>query len=234
MLNRLELEAVLIDLDGTLTDPAPGIIGCFRHALSAMGYEVPAERDLTWIIGPPLRQSFRKMLRSEDGPEDAVRLYRQRYATTGLFEAAVYDGIEEMLADLKDTGTRLVLCTSKPRIYAKAILDHFALSSYFDAIYGAELDGTRENKADLIEHILSTEALTSSKTAMVGDRRFDVEGAKSHGIPTVGVLWGYGGAEELEAAGAAVLCRAPRDTLALLSELTLGRAMTAAGSRNGF
>jgi phosphoglycolate phosphatase len=201
--------ALLVDLDGTLTDPARGIVGSFRHALEAMGAVAPPAPELTWIIGPPLRRSFAEFLGGPETVEAALEVYRARYGTVGLFEAFVYDGVPEALGVLKGGGARLILCTSKPRAYATRILDHFGLIGYFDAVYGAELDGRFDDKGDLIAHILAEERLAPEGCVMCGDRKHDVIGAGCHGIPTIGALWGYGGEAELKAAGAALLCARP-------------------------
>jgi len=202
---------LFVDLDGTLTDPAGGIVGCFRFALAAMGRPAPPDADLRWIIGPSLRQSFAEMLDGADGAEEALAVYRSCYGSTGLFEAFVYDGAREALARLKESGARLFLCTSKPAVHARRILDRFGLAGSFDGIYGAELDGRFEDKGDLIAHILAAEGLDPGDCVMWGDRRQDVAGAGRHAIPTIGALWGFGGEKELGAAGAAVLCAAPAE-----------------------
>jgi phosphoglycolate phosphatase len=209
----------LVDLDGTLIDPAPGIIGSCRYALEAMGRIAPPSNDLRWIIGPPLRQSFRELLGDHGDPEEAVRHYRSRYGVTGLFEAAVYDGVEEALTALRGAGLRLVLCTSKPRVFAIRILAHFGLDRHFDGIYGAELDGRFEDKGDLIAHLLEAEGLQADDVCMIGDRKHDVLAARRNGVRAIGALWGYGGEAELRLAGADVLCLAPRDILSALNEL---------------
>ncbi len=214
--------ALLVDLDGTLTDPAPGIVGCFRFALAAMGRGAPPEADLRWIIGPPLRQSFAKMLGGAADPEEALGLYQTRYGSTGLFEAAIYAGVPEALATLKQSGARLFLCTSKPAVYATRILDRFDLAQYFDAAYGSELDGRLEDKGDLIGHILAVEGLDPGDCVMWGDRRHDVAGAARHAIPTLGALWGFGGEQELREAGAAALCAAPSEAPAAFGRFTRG------------
>jgi len=201
--------ALLIDLDGTLTDPAEGIVGCFRLALEALGRSPPPAAELTWIIGPSLRASFAEALEGEGDPEEALRIYRSRYSTEGLFEAVVYDGVKETLADLRAAGARLFLCTAKPLVYAERILAHFDLERHFEGAYGDELGGKFQDKANLIAHILESEGLTAADCCMWGDRKHDVVAASRHGIPTIGAVWGYGGAEELRAAGAAALCEEP-------------------------
>ena len=201
--------ALLVDLDGTLTDPAEGIIGCFRLALEALGRIAPPAAELHWIIGPSLRLSFAEALNGEGDPEEALKIYRSRYATEGLFEAVVYHGVREALAELRAAGTRLFLCTAKPLVYAERILTHFGLEQHFEAAYGDELGGRFQDKADLITHILERETLDADDCCMWGDRKHDVLAASRNGMSTIGALWGYGGADELRAAGAATLCELP-------------------------
>jgi phosphoglycolate phosphatase len=201
--------ALLVDLDGTLTDPAEGIVRCFRLALEALGQSPPPAAELNWIIGPPLRKCFAEALNGEGDPEEALKIYRGRYSTEGLFEAVVYDGIKETLAELRGARTRLFLCTAKPLVYAERILSHFGLEHHFEAAYGDELGGRFQDKADLISHVLERESLEADDCCMWGDRKHDVLAASRNGIPTIGALWGYGGADELRAAGAAALCESP-------------------------
>ena len=207
---------LLVDLDGTLIDPAEGIVGCFRFALEALGRIPPPAVDLTWIIGPPLRRSFAEMLGGEGDPEEALRIYRGRYSTVGLFEAVVYDGVRQTLAELNEGGVRLFLCTTKPAVYAQRIVRHFSLERHFQGLYGAELDGRNEDKGDLIAHILAERGLDAGDCCMWGDRWHDVIAANRHAIPTIGALWGYGGEAELRAAGAAALCASSAEVLAAL------------------
>jgi len=195
---------ILFDLDGTLTDPLPGIRQCIRYTFDILGMELPSNDDLGWCVGPPLRDSFAKLLASDDATliEKAIALYRSRYSIDGLFENSVYEGIPEALESLQNTGHKLYVATSKPTVYAKRTIDHFKLQRYFLSIYGSELDGTRTHKENLISHILQREAISSSKAVMVGDRGYDILGAKANGVRGFGVLWGYGTREELETSGA--------------------------------
>jgi phosphoglycolate phosphatase len=202
---------ILLDLDGTLIDPAPGILGCCRHALEALGCAVGPEEDLRWVIGPPLRVSFARLLGGRADPEEAVRVYRARYGESGLFEAAVYPGVLDALGALRAKGLRLLVCTSKAWPFAERIVDHFGFSPYLAGIYGAELDGRREDKGDLIAHLLEAEGLAPRAVRMVGDREHDMRGAARYGIAGIGVLWGYGDAAELRAAGAAKLIASPAE-----------------------
>jgi phosphoglycolate phosphatase len=216
-LNRRSV--LLVDLDGTLTDPAEGIVGCFRLALEALGRTAPPAAELTWIIGPPLRGCFAEALKGEGDPEEALNIYRRRYSTEGLFEALVYEGVNEALSELSAAGTRLFLCTAKPLVYAERILTHFDLERHFEAAYGDELGGRFQDKANLIAHILESEGLKADDCCMCGDRKHDVLAASRHGIPTIGALWGYGGVDELRAAGAAALCEQPSEVPAAFSAL---------------
>ncbi|HTR14894.1 MAG TPA: HAD hydrolase-like protein [Roseiarcus sp.] len=210
---------LLVDLDGTLTDPAEGIIGCFRAALEALGLVAPATTELGWIIGPPLRQSFWHVSEGKADPEEALRMYRARYDVDGLFQATVHGGVQEALAELNAAGARLILCTAKPAVCAVRILSHFGLDHHFEAAYGAELDGTYEDKGDLIARILEERQLEADACCMLGDREHDVIAAKRHGIPTIGALWGYGGEAELSEAGAAALCATPAEIVAAFMSL---------------
>lgn len=223
---KVNRKVLLVDLDGTLTDPAPGVIECFRYAVEAMGGTAPSAEDLTWIIGPPLRISFGEVLGEEADVEKALGFYRERYGADGLFKATVYDGIYEALAERKTEGVRLFLCTSKPIDYARRILRHFALDSYFEETYGAELDGRFEDKGRLIGHILDEQRLDPHDCLMWGDRKHDVVAARLHSIPTIGALWGYGGEQELRAYGAAVLCASPAELSAVYSKLAAARRAT--------
>jgi phosphoglycolate phosphatase len=211
----------LVDLDGTLVDPAPGIIGSCRYALETMGHEAPEPLPLRWIIGPPLRQSFAELLAGRGDPEEALRHYRSRYSTTGLFEAAVYDGVEDMLTDLRKAELRLILCTSKPTVFAVRILAHFSLDQYFDGVYGAELDGRFEDKGSLIAHLLETEGIQASDACMIGDRKHDVLAAHRNGLLAIGALWGFGGEAELRLACADAMCLAPKDMASVFDDICI-------------
>lgn len=210
---------VLFDLDGTLTDPVEGITRSICYALERMNVEPPCRAELLPHIGPPLRDTFSLILRTTDrlAIERAVELYRERFSETGLFENVVYDGVPEMLARLSASPPlRLFLATSKMRAFTLRILEHFALSGYFEAVYGSEPDGTLGEKADLIRHILAGESLRPEETLMVGDRKYDMMGARANGCLAAGVTYGYGSAEELIEAGADFLCQSPAEVADLL------------------
>ena len=206
---------LLFDLDGTLTDPKIGISRCIQHALRALGHEPPDTDTLDWCIGPPLQHSFGRLLDSTDQDllGQAVQLYRQRFAAIGLFENRVYDGIPEVLAELRQRGCRLFLATSKPRIFAEQILDHFNLAGYFETAHGSELNGLRTDKPSLVRHILATEGLPPDRTMIIGDRKFDIIGGKANGIRTGAVTYGYGTREELEAEAPDLLFDSPDQLL---------------------
>jgi phosphoglycolate phosphatase len=218
---------VLIDLDGTLTDPKKGITACIQHALRSLGYNVPEEAALIRYIGPPLKEAFRELLPEDKHSEVdlAIEKYRERFTAIGMFENSVYPGIPEALKLLRSREARLFVATSKPRVFAERILDHFELSHYFGKIYGSELDGTRTNKAHLINYILSDSLLDPAHTTMVGDRLHDALGAIANGVKPVGVLWGYGSREELLGAGVDALLEAPRE----LGSLALANAQASSG-----
>ena len=191
--------SVFFDLDGTLTDPWLGISRCIRYALETLGVEYDSGDDFRWCIGPPLRQSF-AILAGEAQAERALSIYRERFSDVGWRENAPYDRIHRALETLREHGHTLFVATSKPRVYATRILEHFALLPFFEASYGAELDGTRADKSELLEYALSRHAVHDP--VMIGDRRHDVVGARSNGMFAVGVSYGFGSVAELQAAGA--------------------------------
>ena len=205
------MQALLFDLDGTLTDPREGITRCIAHALERLGHAAPPLDELTFAIGPPLRHSFAQLLRtdSREAVESAVACYRERFADVGLFENAVYPGIAEALTAARAITPRLLVATSKPQVYAERIVRHFGLDGFFEAIHGCELGGAREDKRDLLAHLLPLHGLDPARCVMVGDRGADMRAARHHGAHALGALWGYGSAEELRDAGAHALCADP-------------------------
>lgn len=207
---------VLFDLDGTLTDPMVGITTCVQYALAAAGIEEPDLQKLTPFIGPPLKQSFMEFYGfSDEKAEQAVEKYRERFKDVGIFENEVYESIPELLSSLKKEGMLLSVASSKPEVFVKRILTHFSIDSYFDAVVGSELDGRRTDKKEVVAEALKrlyekdaekaektegTALLDAAKrkyTYMVGDRKFDIIGAKAEGVISVGVTYGYGSEEEL-------------------------------------
>jgi phosphoglycolate phosphatase len=212
------LKAILFDLDGTLTDPREGITRSIAYALERMGLESPPLGELTFAIGPPLRPTLAKLIGDESpaAVARAIALYRERFADVGLFENAVYEGIAEALHALTDRGTTLYVATSKPRVYAERIVRHFGLDAHFEAIHGCELDGTREDKRELLAHLLPHHSVAPGEAAMIGDRGADMVAARHHGVRAIGALWGYGSRDELEGAGAQELCTRPRELAEML------------------
>jgi len=193
---------VFFDLDGTLTDPRPGIVRSIQHALVVLDQPVPAEADLLWCIGPPLRASFITLLGGEDQADAAVASYRERFADVGLYENRVYAGIQEVLQHLREQDRELHVATSKPHVYAERIVEHFGLRDYFGRVFGSELSGERTDKTDLLSYAITEAGCRPGSTLMIGDRSHDIVGARNNGIDGIGVLYGYGSREELEAAGA--------------------------------
>ena len=203
---------LLFDLDGTLTDPFPGITKSIQHALVSLGFSAPPAQYLRWCIGPPLQESFEKLV-GRSLVDVALAKYREGFSSGWLFENNVYSGIEEALNELLQQGHTLGVATSKPTVYAKRIIDHFSLAQYFQSVDGSELDGTRQHKGDLIAYLLNRDGLDASDVVMIGDRKHDILGARQNGVAGLGVLWGYGSREELEKAGAYDLIESPSDLL---------------------
>jgi phosphoglycolate phosphatase len=211
---------LLFDLDGTLTDSRPGILACIQYALERAGVASPSEQELQRYIGPPLSHSFAQLLAAEvDAPcvAEALASYRERFTVTGMFENAVYDQIPAALDEVARRGARLYVATSKPRIYAERILEHFGLADRFIAVFGSELDGSLSEKSELIEHALRTAGLDPEASVMIGDREHDMIGAVRNHVYPAGVLWGYGSDEELRRAGAKRLLSTPAEIPELLT-----------------
>jgi phosphoglycolate phosphatase len=209
---------VLFDLDGTLTDPKPGITGCIQYALSELGYKPPDVNELLWCIGPPLKSSFSQLLQTSNDTllEEAISLYRSRFSTIGLFENSLYPQIPETLKTIRAAGYQTFVATSKPQIYATRIIEYFDLAPLFDGVYGSELDGNRSVKCDLISYIIERESLSASTVVMVGDRSHDIIGAKKNNIASIGVTYGYGTREELETHKADLIADCPDEIPTLL------------------
>ncbi|EOP56470.1 phosphoglycolate phosphatase [Bacillus cereus VDM053] len=194
----------LFDLDGTLTDPKEGVINSVLYALEKIGIEEVNISELDSFIGPPIQQSFiDRYNMNEIEVERAVFYFREYLKQSGLLENKVYDGITTLLQELKDAGNRLFVATSKPTVFAKQVIEHFQLTTFFEEIVGSNLDGTRIKKEEIIAHILQTnEELKKEEMVMIGDRKHDVIGANRNGIASIGVLYGYGSEIELSDAGA--------------------------------
>jgi phosphoglycolate phosphatase len=211
--------AILVDLDGTIINSGPGIIGSYQHALRCMGVECPSAEDLTWVVGPPSRRSFPKLIEPNQDVEEAVRLYREHYGEHGLFNATIYSGMQEALTDLYALPARLFVCTAKVQSFAERIIEHFGLAHLFERIYGADPEGKYDDKGLLIEHIIGVEQIDPTRMVMIGDRANDMLAATRHAIPGVGALWGYGDEAELMEAGATTLCPTPNDLVGIVRDL---------------
>ncbi|HEX9035918.1 MAG TPA: HAD hydrolase-like protein [Ktedonobacterales bacterium] len=210
---------ILFDLDGTLTDPKSGITRSVRYALEHIGVTAPDLDALTCFIGPPLRQSFTRYYGFDaEQAQQAVAFYREYFSDQGIYENAVYPGIAGLLARLMRGGCQLAVATSKPEVYARRILEHFALDGYIAQIEGSNLDLTRSDKAEIIAEVLAAyPGVDRSAIVMVGDREHDVLGARANQIDAIGVTYGYGSLAELRAAGATAFA-ASVDALSLLLE----------------
>lgn len=209
-------KTILFDLDGTLTDSGEGIINCALFALEHFGLPLPDRETMRVFVGPPLHQSFIRFGVPEDRADEAVRVYRSRYIPIGKFENEPYPGIRELLEKLTADGHTLYVATSKPETMSVEILEHFDLAKYFTIICGATFDTSRSSKEAVIAYLLEQTGKTSD-AVMVGDTAFDVIGANAHGIPTIGVSWGYGKVEDLRAAGAAAIANDMDELYSLLS-----------------
>ncbi len=207
----------LFDLDGTLTDPAIGITNSVMHALEKYDIHVEDRSELYPFIGPPLDYSFKTFYGfSEEQAVQAIKYYREYFSVMGLFENKVYDGIPEMLGELKEKGVKIALATSKPYEFSIKILKHFDLYKYFDFFGAATMDGRISKKEDVISTLLNEMGVQNKdEILMVGDRHHDIDGAKANGLKSAGVLWGYGSAEELEQAGADYVLASSSELLSL-------------------
>lgn len=216
---------ILMDLDGTITDPKEGITRSVRIALRRFGIEEQDSKRLEAFIGPPLLESFQVFYgMDQEQACRALTAYREYFADRGIFENRVYDGMERMLARWTAAGFTLMVATSKPTVFARRILDHFGLARYFSFVGGSELDGARTAKGDVIRYVLEHEGVNPAAAVMVGDRKHDILGARQAGIASVGVLYGYGSREELEQAGAGRIAATVEELSDLLMEETDSKA----------
>ena len=206
---------ILFDLDGTLTESAPGIINSIRYTLDKLGLRPMTDEELKRFVGPPLIESFTRYCGlSHEEAARAVDVYREYFSEKGLFENAVYPGIPECLGALKSAGKKLAVATSKPQVFCERIIRHFGIDGYFDAVVGIPLDREDMTKAEVIKSAMELLGAVPEETVMVGDRDYDVLGARENGIPCIGVLYGYGSREELSAAGAVGICETVADIAA--------------------
>jgi phosphoglycolate phosphatase len=205
--------AVLLDLDGTLSDSRPGIEACFRHMLAELGHDPATAGDLSWAVGPPIAVSVRTLLANyqDDRVDLGLRTYRARYTDVGIYECAVFPGISEALAALTNAGRTLCVATSKRRDFADRVVDYLGLRTYLPKVYGALPGGGLDDKKDLLAEILRVEGYAPATTTMVGDRLHDIHAAQANALRSIGVLWGYGGQAELQKAGADVIVASPSE-----------------------
>ena len=208
-------KAILFDLDGTITDSGEGIMNCAELALRHFGLPVPDRETMRVFVGPPLDLTFMQFGVPADKTDEAIKVYRSRYLTIGLFENDPYPGIEDVLGRLQANGHRLFIATSKPEATSIRILEKFGLAKYFEQICGATFDGSISTKEEVIAYLLNKVG-DPGQTIMVGDTTFDVVGAKAHGIETIGVSWGYGKVADMEKAGAKAIAHTMDELFALL------------------
>ncbi|CYW13375.1 HAD family hydrolase [Streptococcus suis] len=205
-------QTILFDLDGTLTDSGQGILNSVAYALEKMGIEEPDTANLNRFIGPPLYESFSRFYQlSPEDTQSAVDAFRVYFKEKGMFENQLYPGIFPLLEELRTAGKTLVIATSKPEIFAKQILEHFGIAHYFDVIAGASLDSSRISKADVIGYAINQLEAFPKHAVMIGDREHDIEGARMHQLPAIGVLYGYGSKQEFEKAGATMIVETVQD-----------------------
>ncbi len=214
---------LLFDLDGTLTDPRPGIVRCMKYALDKIGAPCPPDDVLASFIGPSLRGTFATLLDTSDRGlvERALALYREEYGDAGLFENHVYDGVARMLDHVRHITSALFVATLKPKAYADRIVHHLGLDRYFAGVYGPELEGRFDDKIDLLAHLLTTEGISAERAIMIGDRAGDIVAARANRVRSIGVLWGYGSESELADAGADGLCASPSELASCLSRIAI-------------
>lgn len=212
----METKAILFDLDGTLTDSGEGILNCAELALRHYGLPIPSREEMRVFVGPPLVETFGKFGVPESEVDNAVEIFRSRYNTVGKFENTPYPGIPELLADLQAQGHKLYVATSKPERTALEVLEHFDLTKYFTMVCGATFDRSRSNKSDVIAYLLAQNG-NAENMVMVGDTHFDILGAAAHGIPAIGVSWGYGEVRLMEEAGAKAIAHNVDELMSLLS-----------------
>ncbi|MBY5032067.1 HAD family hydrolase [Streptococcus suis] len=205
-------QTILFDLDGTLTDSGQGILNSVAYALEKMGIEEPDTANLNRFIGPPLYESFSRFYQlSPEDTQSAVDAFRVYFKEKGMFENQLYPGIIPLLEELRTAGKTLIIATSKPEIFAKQILEHFGIAHYFDVIAGASLDSSRISKADVIGYAINQLEAFPKQAVMIGDREHDIEGARMHQLPAIGVLYGYGNKQEFEKAGATMIVETVQD-----------------------
>jgi phosphoglycolate phosphatase len=220
----MSVPAVLLDLDGTLSDSRPGIAACFRYTLQNLGHDPDKAGDLTWAVGPPIAVSLQRLLApfGDTRVDQALSIYRERYSDVGIYDCAVYPGVIAMLDELRARGSVMCIATSKRRDFADRVIDYLKLREYVRNVYGAEPGGGLDHKQDLLAHILQTEQFAAPDCVMLGDRMHDIAAANANAIRSIGALWGYGGREELETAGAGAIADTPADVCRLVVSAARG------------
>ncbi|MDJ0654908.1 MAG: HAD hydrolase-like protein [Xanthomonadales bacterium] len=199
------------DLDGTLTNPQVGIVNCIEYAFERLGLTAPERETLTTWIGPPLQESFQQFLGDRNLASQALGFYRERFSSRGLLENEIIPGMGELLETLSSRGVECSVVTSKPRVFARRIVEHFGLNPWLTQVIGSELDGTRGDKTELIRYALEQIGRRAADTIMLGDRHHDITGARNNGVASIGVTWGFGSITELREAGAdAIVNEVPR------------------------
>ncbi|MDE6201762.1 MAG: HAD family hydrolase [Clostridiales bacterium] len=209
---------ILFDLDGTLTDSFEGITNSALYALHTMGVPEYNKSNLNFFVGPPLFDSFGRIFDGDEQKvERAITLYREYFADHGWKENRVYDGVPQMLQQLADMGKTLIVATSKPELFARRIVEYFDLSKYFVFVAGASMDSSRAKKAKVIEYAIANTGIDKADTIMIGDRNHDILGAKTCGLKSMGVLYGYGDLQEHTAAGADYIAQTPKDVVDIIA-----------------
>jgi phosphoglycolate phosphatase len=202
------LTTLFFDLDGTVSNNLVGITRCLNFGLTQLGYQALSQPEVLPFVGPPFRDSLPRKFPGID-VERALHFYRERYDTHGWLENDLYDGVAESIRSLYMGGYTVALCTSKPRVFAERIIEHFGLTRYFNGIHGPELDGRFDRKTELLAHLVAQYNVSPQQAVMIGDRDKDIEAAQHAGTHSLGVLWGFGSREELHRAGAAQIIDTP-------------------------
>ncbi len=208
----IKYNAVLLDFDGTIADTGEGIFSSVRYAIEAMGFDPLPEDIIHTFIGPPVFSSFKRALNlSDEDSAKAVEKYRERYVESGIYQLEFYDGIQQLMEDMKKSGIKLAIASSKPENFIIKILDFLEMDNFFDYISSPESDKAPENKTSLVERAISHLGVEKSRAIMIGDRYFDIDGAKGAGIDSIGVTFGFGSKDELQNAGATYIAESADD-----------------------
>ena len=216
------MNALLFDLDGTLTDSAPGIIKSVKYALESMQAPIPSDEILQRFLGPPLWESFPAYCQFDDfTTKEAVRLYREYYAVNGIYDQVLYAGIPELIFELHQAGLPLFVATAKPDMYAGKILEHMKLDHLFVDICGASADNSRADKTSIIGHVITKHGLNPKASWMIGDKEHDIHAAHAHSMKSIACLYGYGMQDDLEQSEPTHMCSSVQDLRDILLNLQL-------------